>query len=98
MFSWAFCDFGAEFEVLDATGEESKKCFVGSITKVGSKAQHQTAWHGTARHCMARHSTARHSTALHGTAQQQITAQHNTVAVQYSTVAVQYSTVAVAVE
>ena len=35
IFSLVFCDFGNEFEVLDATGEEPKECFVGSITKVG---------------------------------------------------------------
>ena len=34
MFSWAFCDFGPQFEVLDSTGEEPKECFIWKITKV----------------------------------------------------------------
>lgn len=33
VFSWSFCDFGPEFEVLDSTGEEPKKVFVWKITK-----------------------------------------------------------------
>ncbi|XP_073242373.1 ubiquitin-like modifier-activating enzyme 6 [Porites lutea] len=31
--SWAFCDFGLNFEVLDSTGEEPKEFFVWKITK-----------------------------------------------------------------
>ena len=34
MVSWAFCDFGLNFEVLDSTGEEPKEFFVWKITKV----------------------------------------------------------------
>ena len=34
MVSWAFCDFGPNFEVLDSTGEEPKEFFVWKITKV----------------------------------------------------------------
>ena len=34
VFSWAFCDFGPLFEVLDSTGEEPKEFFVWKITKV----------------------------------------------------------------
>ena len=34
VFSWAFCDFGPQFEVLDSTGEEPKECFIWKITKV----------------------------------------------------------------
>lgn len=33
VFSWAFCDFGPEFEVLDSTGEEPKEFFLWNITK-----------------------------------------------------------------
>jgi len=33
VFSWAFCDFGPLFEVLDSTGEEPKEFFVWKITK-----------------------------------------------------------------
>ncbi|XP_074626524.1 ubiquitin-like modifier-activating enzyme 6 [Acropora palmata] len=33
VFSWAFCDFGPQFEVLDSTGEEPKECFIWKITK-----------------------------------------------------------------
>ena len=39
MFSWAFCDFGPEFEVLDSTGEEPKEFFLWNITKVCEKYQ-----------------------------------------------------------
>ena len=34
MFSWAFCDFGPEFEVVDSTGEEPKEFFIWNISKV----------------------------------------------------------------
>ncbi|KAJ7376610.1 Ubiquitin-like modifier-activating enzyme 6 [Desmophyllum pertusum] len=30
VFSWAFCDFGPEFEVLDSTGEEQKNVLFGT--------------------------------------------------------------------
>ncbi|KAI0237342.1 Ubiquitin-like modifier-activating enzyme 6 [Lamellibrachia satsuma] len=33
VFCWAFSDFGATFEVIDATGEEPKQCFISHITK-----------------------------------------------------------------
>lgn len=36
VFSYAFCDFGQKFTIVDRTGEEPKECFVSSITKVGS--------------------------------------------------------------
>lgn len=41
MFSWAFCDFGPEFEVLDSTGEEPKEFFLWNITKVCRKYQNE---------------------------------------------------------
>ena len=41
MFSWAFCDFGPEFEVLDSTGEEPKEFFVWNITKVRREYQNE---------------------------------------------------------
>lgn len=34
VFCWIFCDFGDEFSVLDATGEEPKETFISNITKV----------------------------------------------------------------
>ena len=34
VFSWAFSDFGANFEVVDSTGEEPRQCFISNITKV----------------------------------------------------------------
>ncbi|PFX22554.1 Ubiquitin-like modifier-activating enzyme 6 [Stylophora pistillata] len=33
VFSWAFCDFGPDFEVVDSTGEEPKEFFIWKITK-----------------------------------------------------------------
>ncbi|PIK61135.1 putative ubiquitin-like modifier-activating enzyme 6-like [Apostichopus japonicus] len=33
VFSYAFCDFGPEFTVVDASGEEPKECFIADITK-----------------------------------------------------------------
>lgn len=33
VFSWAFCDFGPEFEVVDSTGEEPKEFFIWNISK-----------------------------------------------------------------
>ena len=33
IFSWSFCDFGDEFEVLDSDGEEPKEFFISGITK-----------------------------------------------------------------
>jgi len=39
VFSWAFCDFGPEFEVLDSTGEEPKEFFLWNITKVHREYQ-----------------------------------------------------------
>ena len=32
--SYAFCDFGDEFTIMDRDGEEPKESFVASITKV----------------------------------------------------------------
>ena len=34
VFSALFCDFGDQFEVVDATGEDPKQFFIGKITKV----------------------------------------------------------------
>lgn len=34
IWSRLFCDFGDEFEVLDATGEEPKEIFISNITQV----------------------------------------------------------------
>jgi ubiquitin-activating enzyme E1-like protein 2 len=30
---WAFCDFGDEFSVVDATGEDPKETFISKISK-----------------------------------------------------------------
>ena len=34
LYSYCFCDFGDEFMVQDANGEEPKQIFVADITKV----------------------------------------------------------------
>ncbi|XP_022102923.1 ubiquitin-like modifier-activating enzyme 6 [Acanthaster planci] len=33
LYSYAFCDFGPEFTIMDPTGEESKESFIATITK-----------------------------------------------------------------
>lgn len=33
VFSYAFCDFGQKFTIVDETGEEPRECFISSITK-----------------------------------------------------------------
>ena len=40
VFSSVFCDFGAEFTVLDNNGEEPSELFVANITKVTILASH----------------------------------------------------------
>ena len=40
VFSWAFCDFGREFEVFDSTGEEAKEFFIWNITKVSTMKEY----------------------------------------------------------
>ena len=34
MFSYTFCDFGNQFDVLDVDGEEAVELFIADITKV----------------------------------------------------------------
>ena len=40
-FSYAFCDFGPEFTIMDPDGEEPIECFIGKITKV---SKHANLW------------------------------------------------------
>jgi len=35
VFSYTFCDFGNNFDVLDVNGEEPVELFVADITRVG---------------------------------------------------------------
>ncbi|XP_062516487.1 ubiquitin-like modifier-activating enzyme 6 isoform X2 [Corticium candelabrum] len=48
VFCWIFCDFGDEFSVLDATGEEPKETFISNITKAnpGVVATLENQMHG----------------------------------------------------
>jgi hypothetical protein len=38
LFTWAFCDFGLDFEIVDKDGEETKEVLISSITQVHSIA------------------------------------------------------------